>query len=105
MKSKSFLNDSSLMRTPSVFSCSRKSGVRALQVGGTVRLVGILIAHRVGEVLVERCIPRTLNEAAAWRVVVRRRQRQPRAAADSVHRLDKRLAERRLADDVRAIVV
>ncbi len=70
-----------------------------------MRLVRVLILERVELILVERRVPRTLNQAPARRVVVRGRQRQAGAAADAVHRLHERLAERRLADDIGAIVI
>ena len=72
---------------------------------GLCGLFGVLVAQRVAEILVEGRVPRPLNQAAARRVVVRRRQRQAGAAADAIDRLHQRLAERRLADDVGAIVI
>src|SRR6185295_16564339 len=73
--------------------------VRVLQLRGRVLARAGLLAQRVGEVLVERVVPRTLNHAAARREVAAGRQREARVLADLVDRLHQRLAELRLADD------
>ena len=65
----------------------------------------VLIAQRVELVLVKGSVPRPLNEPAARRVVVRRRQREAGAAADAIHRLHECFAERGLADEHPAIVI
>ena len=46
-----------------------------------------------------------LNQAAAWRVPLLRRQAQPGILAQRIHRLNKTLTETGLADDQRAIVI
>jgi len=79
--------------------------VGQLQVLGVMHLVGILIAHRVGEVFVEAIVPRTLDESSARRVVVSGRHRHAGAFAHAVDRLDECLAERRFTNDERAIVI
>ena len=70
-----------------------------------MRLVGVLVAHGVREVLVEARVPRPLDEPPARRVVVRGGEREARPAADAVDGLHERLAERRFADDVGAVVI
>src|SRR5262249_22190169 len=79
--------------------------VGVFQIDGIVRAIGVLVLQPVELILIERLIPGSLNEAAARRVIVRGRQRQARASADRINRLHQRLAERRLADDVSAIVI
>ena len=76
-----------------------------LQIRRVVRAVDVLVLQAIELIFVEGFVPRTLNQPATRRVVVRRRQREPGAAADPVDRLHERLAERRLADDVGAIVI
>src|SRR5207245_4071320 len=89
----------------SATAVNRAAGVGAFQVGGVVRAIGVLIFQPIELILVEGLVPRTLNQPPARRVVMRRREREARAAADAVNRLHQRLPERRLADDVGAIVV
>src|SRR5262249_1596370 len=79
--------------------------VRVLQLRREVLALPRLLAHGIGEVLVEGLVPGTLNHAAAGREVAARREREAGAFADLVDRLHERLAERLLADDERAIVI
>src|SRR5262245_44272362 len=83
----------------------RTARVSVLQLVGRVRPRLILILEAVAQIFVEGRVPRTLNQPAARRVVVRRGQRETGRAADLVDRLDERLAEGRLADNVGAIVI
>src|SRR6202011_5422699 len=83
----------------------RASRVGVFQVARIMRPRRILILERIAEVLVERRVPRPLNQATARRVVMRGRQREPRAGADAIYRLHERLAERCLADDVGTVVI
>src|SRR6185436_13605265 len=58
------------------------AGIGALQIARAVLPLDILILERVAQVLVEGGVPGTLDQPAARRVIVRRRQRQARAATD-----------------------
>jgi len=51
---------------------------------GFVRLVRILIAQRITQILVKARVPRALDDASGRRVVVRRREREAGAAADAI---------------------
>src|SRR5262252_1203250 len=88
------------VRLDAAAAVDRPARIGALQIARVVRPVRVLIPQRVAQILVEARVPRPLNQAAARRIVVRRRQRESCVAADAIHRLYERLAERRLADDV-----
>src|SRR5207342_3260002 len=94
-----------LVRLDAAAAVNRPARIGVLQIGRIMRFIGILVAERVAQVLVEARVPRTLNETSARCVVMRGGQRQTGVAADAIDRLDERLAKGRLADDVGAIVI
>ena len=65
----------------------------------------LLIASRIRKILVEALVPRTLNQTAGGREVVRGRQCEAGPFAEAIDRLDERLPPRRLTDDQPAVVI
>src|SRR5581483_1896709 len=94
-----------LVRFDAAAAIHGPAGVGSLQLARRVRALDVLILEAVAQVLVEGGVPRPLDEAAARRVVMRRRQREPCLPADAIDRLHERFAEGGLADDVRTIVI
>ena len=93
------------VRLDAAAAVHRPPGVGVFQLARTVRPLGVLIAQRVKLVLVEGLVPRPLNEPAARRVVVRRRERKAGVAVNPIHGLDERFSERGFAHHIRAIVI
>src|SRR5687767_8903084 len=67
--------------------------------------LGLLLAQRVSQILVETAIPRTLNQPSAGRVVASGCECETGVPADAVDGLHERFPECGFANDERAIVV
>ena len=97
--------DHELVRIDPAAAVDVAARVGLLELCCRVLPLGVLIAQRVREVLVEGAVPRALNHPAARRVVAARGQREAGVAADLVNGLHERLSERRFADDQGAVVI